>query len=268
MSRFQERYGPWALVTGASSGIGAAFARKLAERGVNVALVARRTGKLRELAAALEKDHAIRTRIVPLDLAERNLLPALLTALDGIEVGLLVNNAGFGNPGDFLDQDLDREVAALHVNCRAPLILAHTYGRTLKNRGRGGIIFVSSFFAFSPVPFMANYAATKAYDLFLGEAVAEELRGSGVDMMALCPGVTRTGFFDAAKLDFGRLPAGEQSKSMAPEEVVEAALRKLGRRTNVIPGWRNALIVLIGKFTPRALNIRQAAVKVSRVLKR
>jgi short-subunit dehydrogenase len=114
---------------------------------------------------------------------------------------------------------------------------------------------------------MANYAATKAYDLFLGEALAEELRGSGVDVMALCPGVTRTGFFDAPKLDFGRLPAGEQSKSMAPEDVVEAALRRLGRRTKVIPGWRNALIILIGKFTPRALNIRQAAVKVSRVLK-
>ena len=136
----------------------------------------------------------------------------------------------------------------------------------MKARGRGGIIFVSSYFAFSPVPFIANYAATKAYDLFLGEAVAEELRGSGVDVMALCPGVTRTGFFEATKLDFERLPAKERAISMAPEEVAEAALRKLGRKTSVIPGWRNVLIVLVGKFTPRALSIRQTAVKVRRVL--
>jgi short-subunit dehydrogenase len=266
MGRFRERYGPWALVTGASSGIGAAFARLLAERGLNVALAARRADRLREQAAALEKDHAIETRVVPVDLAGRDFLPPLLAALDGIEIGLLVNNAGFGNLGPFLENDLDREVNALHVNCRAPLLLAHTFGLTMKARGRGGIIFVSSYFAFSPVPFVANYAATKAYDLFLGEAVAEELRGSRVDLMALCPGVTRTGFFHATKLDFDKLPEKERAKSMAPEEVAGVALRKLGRRTNVIPGWRNALIILVGKFTPRALNIRQAAVKVRRVL--
>ncbi len=266
MGRFRERYGPWALVTGASSGIGAAFARLIAQRGLNVALAARREDRIRELAAELEKDHGIETRVVPADLAGRDFLPPLLEALDGIEIGLLVNNAGFGNLGPFLENDPDREVDALHVNCRAPLLLAHAFGRTMKARGRGGIVFVSSYFGFSPVPFVANYAATKAYDLFLGEAVAEELRGSGVDVMALCPGVTRTGFFEATKLDFEKLPAKERAKSMTPEEVAEAALRKLGRKTTVIPGWRNVLIVLAGKFTPRALSIRQTAVKVRRVL--
>jgi short-subunit dehydrogenase len=119
MGRFRERYGPWALVTGASSGIGAAFVRLLAESGLNVALAARRADRLRELAAALEKNHAIETRVVPVDLAGRNFLPPFLAALDGIEIGLLVNNAGFGNLGPFLENDLDREVNALHVNCRA-----------------------------------------------------------------------------------------------------------------------------------------------------
>jgi short-subunit dehydrogenase len=135
MNSFVERFGPWALVTGASSGIGEAFVRRLAENGMNLVLVARREDKLRILASDLQSQHSISTRVIPVDRSQ-DLLPIIEQATAELQVGLLVNNAAIATTGDFLDNDLAAETAMLHINNRAPLMLAHHFGRTMRKRGR------------------------------------------------------------------------------------------------------------------------------------
>src|SRR5215510_15969656 len=141
---FVERYGPWALVTGASAGIGAEFARQLSQMGLNLVLVARRRQRLEDLACELESKNKVHVRIVVADLARPDFLPAIRSVTNSIEVGLLVNNAGFGLAGRFLEHELEEELNLLNVNCRAPLILTHEFGRQMAQRRKGGIIFVSS----------------------------------------------------------------------------------------------------------------------------
>ena len=160
MSDWTDRYGPWALVTGASSGIGQGFARQLAARGVHLVLVARRAERLESLGAELSAAHGIKTRSVPLDLTREDFLPELLSATEDLEVGLIVCSAGFALTGDFLDHELDRELALLHVNCRAPMLLCHAYGRTMRDRKRGGIILLSSIAGFGATPRWTTIPAT------------------------------------------------------------------------------------------------------------
>ena len=179
MTSFPDQYGPWALVTGASSGMGTEFARRLAEKGLNVVLLARREDRLRSLAVELERDYSVRTRVVAVDLTRDDLLDSIRDATDDIEVGLLVNNAGFATSGKVLDNDLSVELAMLHVNSRAPLVLSHHFGRRMREQGKGGIIFVASTVAYSGAPGWSNYAATKAFDLTLSGGIARELHGDG-----------------------------------------------------------------------------------------
>jgi short-subunit dehydrogenase len=188
MSNFVERFGPWALVTGASSGIGEALARRLAEVGMNLVLVARRADRLRKLADDLKGRYSVSTRVVPVDLSQDNFLSVIEQATADVSVGLLVNNAGIPTTGKFLDNDLGSELALLHVNSRAPLILTHHFGRSMRQRGRGEIIFVASTIAFAGVPAMSNYAGSKAQALVLAEGLAKELRNEGISVLALCPG--------------------------------------------------------------------------------
>ncbi|MGD8826561.1 MAG: SDR family NAD(P)-dependent oxidoreductase, partial [Myxococcales bacterium] len=141
MSRFAEQYGPWAVVTGASAGIGAEYAIRLAERGLNVVLVARRRNRLEELAAIIEDAHRVEVRVAPADLASRDVVQVLQPALQDIEIGLLVNCAGFGSSGPFLDMDIGVQESMLNVNCRAPVLLTHEIAQAMRERGRGGIVF-------------------------------------------------------------------------------------------------------------------------------
>ena len=243
---FKERYGPWALVTGASAGIGAEFSSQLAELGLNLILVARRKQRLDDFAQQLEERNKIQVRTLRADLSRPDFMPAVLSATQSIEVGLLVNNAGFGLAGNFLDHQLEKEVALLDVNCRAPLILTHGFGRKMAARGRGGIIFVSSVSGYIATPFEATYAASKAYELFLAESLRYELKNKGVDVLALCPGSTDTEFHEVA----GSRPVA----AMAVELVVDVALKMLGKKPVAIPGWHNRLLVYLLKFTPRRLH--------------
>src|SRR5262249_29465053 len=192
-----DRFGPWALVTGASSGIGEAFARRLAELRMNLVLVARREDRLRRLADELQGRHMIGTRVVSADLSRDDFLPVIEQATADLEIGLLVNNAGLGTVGKFLDNDLNAELAMIYVNNRASLILAHHFGRLMRARHRGGMIFVASFRGFAGVPAMSNYAASKAHSLVFAEGLARELQNDGVTVQALCPGATRTEFWPA-----------------------------------------------------------------------
>ena len=149
---FIERYGPWALVTGASAGIGAEFARQLSEMGLNLVFVARRRKRLEDLARDLESRSKVQVRIVTADLSQPDFLQLILSVTNSLEVGLLVNNAGFGLAGHFLEHALEEELRLLDVNCRAPLILTHVFGRQMAERKRGGIIFVSSVSGYIATP--------------------------------------------------------------------------------------------------------------------
>ena len=243
---FVERYGPWALVTGASAGIGAEFARQLSEKGLNLVVVARRRQRLEDLARDLESRNKVQVRIVTVDLSQSDFLPTILSVTNSIEIGLLVNNAGFGLAGHLIEHELEKELQLLDVNCRAPLVLTHVFGRQMAQRKRGGIIFVSSVSAYIATPFEASYAASKVYELFLAESLGYEFKKKGVDMLALCPGSTDTEFHEIA----GSRPVA----AMAVEPVVRLALKKLGKTSVAIPGWHNRLLVYLLKFTPRRVH--------------
>ncbi len=255
MGAFSERYGPWALVTGASAGIGQAFARQLAARGLNLVLVARRQERLEALAAELGAAHGTETRVVALDLTRDDFLPHLQVATAGIDIGLLVNNAGFSFTGDFFDNPLDADLRMLHLNVRAPLILTHAFGPALRARGRGGMIFVSSIAAYVAVPIWTHYSATKAYVLHLAEGVAGELAPDGVDVLALCPGTTRTEFLDVAELN--------EFLALDADVVVAEALRYLGRKRRWVPHF----LFRAGGFMTRFLPVRLSSFVASQVVK-
>jgi short-subunit dehydrogenase len=187
-----RRFGPWALVTGASSGIGREFARQLAANGLNLILVARRLSILNEVAADLAARYGIQCQCVPVDLASPDFLAPIAEATEDRDVGLVVSNAGDMVLGEFLDSTHEALLAELRVNAETHLRLARHFGPRLAARGRGGILLVSSVAALQPVPFIANYSATKSYVLSLGESVHRELAAKGVNVTVLVPGATDT----------------------------------------------------------------------------
>lgn len=238
------------LITGASSGIGAAFARKLAARGRNVFLVARSEDKLIALCNELGRLTSIRAQYLALDLRHPDAGAQLLeeTQKRELEIEMLINNAGFGSMGEFIRLDLNHELDMIQLNIRALVDLTHRFIQPMRDRKRGTIINVASTAAFQAVPYMATYAATKAFVLSFSEALWEENRSHGVHVMALCPGVTETNFFEAAGID--RPP---MRTIQTPEEVVETALRALPReKPTVISGWTNFLTVEAERFFPRS----------------
>jgi short-subunit dehydrogenase len=188
----KQRFGPWAMVTGASSGIGRAFAAQLAANGINLVLAARRLSILDEVGHELTRQHHIQYRSVRVDLAEPDFLNTLIDATNDLDLGLVVSNAGDMNLGEFLTTPHDALLAELRVNTEAHLSLTHHFGQLLARRGRGGILLVSSVAGIQGVPYIANYSATKSYVLSLGEAVHRELSARGVHVTVLIPGATAT----------------------------------------------------------------------------
>jgi len=239
------------LITGASSGIGAAFARKLAARGRNVLLVARSEDKLITLCNELGRMSGIRAQYFAIDLLQPDAPEQLLqeTQRRDLLIDMLVNNAGFGSMNDFVKLDLARELEMIDLNVKSLVALTHRFLGPMRERKQGTILNVASTAGFQPVPYMATYAATKAFVLSFSEALWEENREHGVHVMALCPGVTETNFFAASKMD--RPP---MRTIQTPEEVVETALRALGhRKQSVISGWTNWLAVEAERFVPRSV---------------
>lgn len=242
------------LITGASSGIGAAFARKVAKRGRNVLLVARSEDKLIALCNEIGRTSGIRAQYVAMDLTEADAPQRLFeeTGKRGLLVDMLVNNAGFGSMGDFEKLDRATELEMIDLNVKSLVALTHVFLGPMRERRQGTIINVASTAGFQAVPFMATYAATKAFVLSFSEALWEENRPHGIHVLALCPGVTDTNFFAASKID--RPPMRTIQTS---EEVVDSALRALGRRKPfVISGWTNWLTTEAERFVPRALVTR------------
>ncbi|HWN11031.1 MAG TPA: SDR family oxidoreductase [Pyrinomonadaceae bacterium] len=244
------------LITGASSGIGEVFARKLAARGRNVLLVARSEDKLVTLCNELGRSNSIRAQYVALDLSQPDAAKQLFAETEkrGLTIDLLINNAGFGSMGEFAKLDLARELNMIDLNIKSLVELTYKFLAPMRERKRGAIINVASTAAFQGVPFMATYAATKAFVLSFSEALWEENRPFGIKVMALCPGVTETNFFEAAR---GRKPPARVAQT--PEEVVETAISGLNRgKSHIISGWTNFVMTQSERLAPRSLVTRVA----------
>lgn len=251
---FRDRYGPWAVVAGASIGLGAAFARELAARGLHLVLFARRGDRLRTLADDLRSAHGIEVRPVALDLAAEDLTEKVRAATESLDVGLLVYNAALSEIGPFLSQTLASLDAQLDLNCRGPMAMTHLLARSMAERGRGGVLLMSSLSAFQGSALIANYSATKAYNLTLAEGLSYELGKVGVDVLVCCAGAIRTPGYEASQ------PVARPRiapAAMDPDDVVSEALRALGKRQLMIPGRANRWTQrLLSRLVPRAVAVR------------
>lgn len=238
-----DRYGPWALVTGASDGIGQAAARHLAAAGVHVVLVARREPALRALAEDLGRSHHVQTRVVAVDLSRPGAVAEVADACAGVDVGLVVLAAGFGAAGPFLESPPTTALEMIGVNVSAVTALTHVMGARLAARGRGGIVVFGSILGWQGVPGQAVYAATKAYVQALAEGLNRELADHGVDVVSVAPGPVHSGF--AAR-------AGMTMRSAtAPDVVAAGALRKLGHGVTAVPGAQGRVLTLALAPLPR-----------------
>jgi uncharacterized protein len=248
----QKHYGPTALVTGASDGIGRAFASELAAAGFHLVLVARRGSVLDEVAREISARHNITTRVVAADLASRTGVQQVIDATKSDDIGLIVLSAGFGTSGNFVDGIIDDELQMIDVNCRAVAELSHHFGKRLAQRKRGGLVLLSSLVAFQGVPRTANYAATKAYVQSLAEGLQHELRPHGVDVVASAPGPVGSGFAQRAQMQMGKTTPGDV--------VARQTLAALGRKTTVRPGWLSKLLGWSLAFLPRVGRVRVMSV--------
>lgn len=256
----------YALITGASSGLGLALAEALARRGRNLILVARQREALESIACELSQRFGIEALFRVCDLAEPLQVTGLIQELEQGErhIDLLVNNAGIGSAGLFVEQDWGLEQELIELNVLALARLCHALGAEMKRRGGGQILNVASLAAFQPGPLMANYFASKAYVLHLSEALRSELAPFGVKVSALCPGPVATAFFRRALLYSDGMQ--RQGQLASPEEIALIALRGLDRnRAIIIPGWRHRLVPLLLRLTPRSL-VRRIAMRMVRPL--
>ena len=240
-----------ALVTGASAGIGLELAKVFAREGHDLILVARREDRLRDLAAGLSKEHGVEARVLALDLVSEGAVDRLAGYVEdeGLSVDWLVNNAGFGGFGRFLEQDLDRQLKMIGLNVTALVELTGRFLPSMVERGRGGVMNVASTAAFQPGPLSGVYFATKSFVLSFSEALTAETKGTGVHVSALCPGPARTEFFEVAGF-----PGGEKPGTLSADRVARTGYRGLMRgKVIVIPGLLNGIGAFLPRLLPRAL---------------
>jgi short-subunit dehydrogenase len=241
---FKDRYGSWAVIAGGSDGIGASFAHQVAAEGINVVLLARRRDVLEECAGSVRRSHGVEVRTVSVDLTAADFLAEVRSATSDLEVGLLIYNAGApqGAPR-FLDEPIEQALALLRLNCDGPLLLAHHFGQAMRQRRRGGMIFLTSVAGLAGSSYQVTYCATKAFDHLLAESLWHDLHPSGIDVLSLVVGATETPTAARTNLDFTALGRfGEQGATMAPDEVAAEGLANLGKE----PFW------IAGEFNRRA----------------
>jgi len=244
----------WVLVTGASSGFGEEFARQYAAQGHSLVLVARRLDRLQKLAEALRQQYRIDVVVEQVDLADMAAIVQLHARLRerGIAVDILINNAGHGLQGPFLDREMDAALAMVQLDIGSVTDVTHVFAQDMRKRGRGKILLVASLLAYYGVQNFAVYAAAKAYVLRLGEALHRELKRDGVTVTVLCPGMSDTGFAQAAQQ---KLTPVLKRVIMQPALVVRAGIRALrSGRMSVVPGLGNKAVFLLARTTPRWLN--------------
>lgn len=246
-TNWSNQYGPWAVVTGASNGIGLEIANVLAARGLNVVIAARSETKLNQLAKDISQNHGVSTRVVATDLATEAGSNALFEQTQGLDVGLLVANAGFGTSGEFLNADIASELNMIDLNVRALAAHTHHFGQRLKMRGKGGIILISSILSWQPVVKSANYAATKAYVQSLAEALHIECKPLGIDILASAPAGVNTGFAARASM---------QIDGADPKVVAKNTVDALGKKSTVCPHFMSKFLTTALATVPRFMRIK------------
>ena len=258
---FAARYGPWAIVAGASEGLGAAYAEELASRGLDLVLVARRSGLLQSLASVLSEKFNIQTKTIALDLSASNAEEQILRETNDLEIGLLIYNAAYSAIGPFLATPLADHLKEIHTNAFTPLKLIYLFANRMIQRGRGGIVLMSSLSAFQGSAYISTYAATKAFNIVLAEGLWEEWRDLGVDVLVCVSGAVKTPNYVASEPE----PTGGVGDiTMNPDQVVREALNALGKNPYIIPGRVNR----VASFVMRHLLPRKVAVQfMGRVLR-
>ncbi|MBV6658417.1 MAG: SDR family NAD(P)-dependent oxidoreductase [Devosiaceae bacterium] len=243
-----EQFGPWAVVTGASSGIGRSMAELLAAKGFNLVLIARREQVLDELAGTLGGAHGIETKVLATDLSDSGAVKACLSATEGLDVGLLVAASGFGAAGPFVDEDPELALEMIDVNIAAVVAMARHFAPRFAAKARGGIVLFGSIVGGQGVPGSANYAATKGYIHSFGEALAREMRPLGVSVLVSAPGPVATEFGGRAGMTYGF--------SATADQVAEQTLAALGRRSYIAPTAFNRFLQTSLAFLPRFGRVR------------
>ena len=244
---FLEKYGSWALVTGASDGIGRAFAFELAGKGFNLVLVARRKELLESVKRELLERHNLGLILIDADLGTEGGVARVLLETENLEIGLFIGAAGFGTSGDFINNELSEELSMIDLNCRSVVEQTHNFVRRFKAQGRGGIILFGSLVGFQGTPRAANYAATKGFIQVFAEGLRVEMKRYGVDVLAVSPGPVNSGFSARANMHMGNVDK--------PEAVARAALAALGKRATVRPGFLGKLLGYSMCLTPRPIRV-------------
>lgn len=242
-----KKYGEWAVITGGSAGIGLAFAHELAAQGHNLVLVARGQKALDASALKLKAQHKIDVVTIAMDLTAVDAPSDLYEKTKDIAPGLVVLSAGFETTGHFTKVPLNAHNNLINLNIQVPAALARLYGADMIQRRRGGIVFLSSVFGYQGVPLVANYAASKAYILTLGEALHVEMKPHGVDVLVVSPGLTETNMPAQMPVDFRKMPITKHQ----PVKVARVGLRALGRKSSVVPGYINKVFAFENRFIPR-----------------
>lgn len=244
------RYGQWAVVTGATSGIGRAIAEEVAASGMDLVAVARTRSKLEALAAELGERHGVEVRTLSADLSRREGIAAVIEGTRGLEVGLLVPCAAMESRGYFDESDPEREARLLDMDCYGPMALARHFTAAMADRGRGAVLFVSSLSGWMGQPYMAHYGAAKAYVRALGDSLHHELKDKGLHISVLSPGPTDTPMAAETGIDFASMGMAV----MQPADVARTGLDALGRRAHAVPGLRNRLMLfMMTRLMPAAL---------------
>lgn len=252
MKKFKDKYGPWVLVTGATSGIGASFSQLLAEIGLNLVIVARSSENLNTQKKLLEMKYGVNVKAIPADLSNEVSCAKIEQETSLLDIGLLIANAGVENNGLYVDNQLGDEKKLLALNAISPMMLSHIFAKRFIDRKRGGILFVSSLFGYQGVPYVANYSASKAYILSLGESLNVELKPFGVDVTVLSPGLTKTPMTENMTVDFSKIPITSHS----PDIVAKVGLKALGKKATVVPGLINKIYAWENRLIPRSWPVK------------
>jgi short-subunit dehydrogenase len=262
-STLLAKYGPWALVTGASSGIGEAFARQLAAEGFNIVLTARRQAQLQALATELATKHGIEAEALGIDLSSENFIDELMAGIDDRDIGLVISNAGFGLKGEHHEQDPQQLKDMLHVNSLAPMLITQAITPHMIKRGKGGMLLTGSMEGFMGFPQSAGYSATKNFVHALGEALWQELKPYNIDVLTLAPGSTDTNALTSQGFD-----SSSMKGVMAPAEVAALGLRQLGKKRLHVAGAANNLFARLMSGLPRKWGLAMAEAGMKSALKK
>ena len=263
MDDLTKRYGSWALVTGSTSGIGEAFAQQLAKQGFNLVLISRDQNKLDKTKININEQHDVQIRTLAIDLFQLDAIDRIIQQTSDLEIGLVIPNAGTENTGELVDNDLLAETRLIHLNMTLPMQMSHHFGQKMKLRQQGGILFVSSLFGYQPVPFVANYSASKAYILSLGQALHVEMKKYGIDVAVLSPGLTKTTMSAGMPVDFNKLPLFSQQ----PQQVARLGLSILSSKASVVSGMFNKILAWENRFMPSLFSAKLMGFLISRGMK-